>query len=119
MAVEENLQPHQAQQFADTECRLEKYATTLTWGEIYRAIKEQVYVDLYEVEYEMNECDKKTWENTRWSRINQVAIRPWILPCVEFIRLMVKKIRLGEKMDPWPQKAVDCLTPTIQPREKV
>jgi len=91
MAIEDRLQPHQAQQFPDTECRIEKDIATLTWVDIYIEIKEQTYVDLYLLGETMKECDKKTWVNIRRSRINQVTTRPGISPCAEFIHLMVKK----------------------------
>jgi len=60
-------------------------------------IKKQVYVELYAVSEEMKECDKKTRVNIRRSNINQVAARMRIFPCVEFIRLMVKKSDLENR----------------------
>lgn len=94
MPVEDKMQPCQAQQFTDTKCELEKDATTLTWGEIYRAIQEQAYAELYVAGNKMKECDKKTWANIRQSRINQVATRSRLFPCLEFIRLMVNQFDL-------------------------
>ena len=44
MVIKDGMQPHQAQQFADTECRIEKKVVALTWGDIYTMIKEQAYV---------------------------------------------------------------------------
>ena len=70
---------------------MEKDATALTWGEIYKSIKEQAYVELYATKEEMKECDKNTWVNIRRSMINQVSIALEIFPYGEFIRLTVKQ----------------------------
>lgn len=76
---------------------MEKNVASLTWGDIYIAIKEQVYVELYAVGELMKECDKKTWANIIRSRINQVYARPGIFLCTEFIRLILKQSDLEKR----------------------
>ena len=45
----------------------------------------------------MKECDKKVWTHIQRSRLNQVADRPNILPCVETIMIMVKQANLENR----------------------
>lgn len=79
---------------------MEKNVAALTWRDIYTAIKEKVYVELYAVGEMMKECDKKTWENIRISRINQVTSRPGIFLCTEFINsLNGQAVRSRELLD--------------------
>jgi len=96
VAVEDVLQPHQQQQFTDTECRIENDKVSISWGEIYKSIKEQAYTKLYAKE-EMKDCDRKIWDNIWRSRINQVATIPRFFPCGEFIRVMVKQADLENR----------------------
>ena len=88
--IEESIKDHGIWIFTDTEWRVDK-KVTYTWNSLFQEFQDKYFMMLLQDDVSI-ELSKEVYKNIIKSRLHRVAVKSLVLPCLDVIQWIRRKI---------------------------